>query len=136
LSLDLGIEADDQHHAEVKQHKDMQLLVNHLHESKIFDFASDRLSEHAVIDLYQFGLQQLAGHDGGHAKHLACHILHFYTCHDNQPLHPLAQVSLTESHDDGWELAEAQDVGELDHSIAKPDEELLEIVRNISNNEY
>jgi hypothetical protein len=50
--LDLRIEAEDQHHAEVKQHKEVQLLVNHFCESRIFDFASDKLSGHAVIDLY------------------------------------------------------------------------------------
>jgi hypothetical protein len=139
LSLDLGIEADDQHHAEVKQHKDVQLLVDHLCQSKIFDFSSDRLSEHAVIDLYRFGLHRLAGHDGGHAKHLSRHILRFRTRHDNQPLHPLAQVSITKSHEhneDNRELVEAQDFGELEHSIAESDEELLEMVRNISNGEY
>jgi hypothetical protein len=81
-------------------------------------------------------LQWLAGHDGGHAKHLARHILCFHTQYDGQPLHPVAQVSLTESHEDSWELGEAQDVGELDYSTAQADKELLEMVRNISNNEY
>jgi hypothetical protein len=57
LFLDLGLKADDQHHAEVKQHKDVQLLVDHLCDSKTFDFSADKLSEHPVIDLYRTGLQ-------------------------------------------------------------------------------
>ncbi|KAF8223957.1 hypothetical protein L208DRAFT_1425929 [Tricholoma matsutake] len=93
LFLDLGLEADDQHHAE----------------------------------------------DGGHAKHLSCHVLCFQTCHDNQPLHLLAQLGIGgpgESGERDRELAEAQDAGELDHSIEEPDEELHEMIRNIGNNEY
>jgi hypothetical protein len=139
LFLDLGLEADDQHHAEVKQHKDVQLLVDHLCDSKTFDFSVDKLSEHPVIDLYRMGLQRLAGQDGGHAKHLSHHVLRFQTCHDNQPLHPLAQFGIGgpgESGERDRKLAEAQDAGELDHSIEEPDEELHEMIRSIGNNEY
>jgi hypothetical protein len=85
------------------------------------------------------GLQRLAGRDGGHAKHLSRHVLRFRTRHDNQPLHPLAQFGICgpgESGERDRELAEAQDAGELDHSIEEPDEELHEMIRNIGNNEY
>ena len=54
LSFGLGIEADDQHHTVVKQHKDVQPLVDHLCQFKFFDFSGNRLSEHGVINLYQF----------------------------------------------------------------------------------
>lgn len=137
LISDLGIKADDQHHAEVKQHKDVQLLVDHLCESKFFDFCSDKLSDYAVIDLYRFGLCHLAGQDGGHARHLSHHILHFWTHHDNQlAQHPLVQLHAPEAvepqeleleHSD-QELIEAQDSEKLDHSITEPDEEPLEMV--------
>ncbi|KAF8231197.1 hypothetical protein L208DRAFT_1378252 [Tricholoma matsutake] len=42
LSEELGVEADNQHHAEVRQHKDVQLLLNVLCAAKIFDFSADR----------------------------------------------------------------------------------------------
>jgi hypothetical protein len=145
LISDLEIAANAQHHAKVKQHKYVQLLVDHLCESNIFDFSSDKLSDHAVIDLYRCGLCHLAGQDGGHAKHLACHILCFQTRHDNQlvqhmlvQLHPPAakeHQGLELEHSD-QELMEAQDSKKLDHSITEPDEELLEMVQSISNGEY
>ncbi|KAF8238486.1 hypothetical protein L208DRAFT_1375159 [Tricholoma matsutake] len=97
LSLDLGIEAEDQHHAEVKQHKDVQLLVNHFGESRISDFD--------MIEVMQNTL-------------LIKSFTSVLTMMVNQSP-PFSSNS--------WELAEAEDVGELDHSIAQADEELLEM---------
>ncbi|KAJ7213112.1 hypothetical protein GGX14DRAFT_534293 [Mycena pura] len=72
---DLGVNDEDQHHAHVRQHKDVILLLEHLSESNIFDFSRDKSSDHTVIDLYRTGLYRLAGPDGGHAKHLRRHLL-------------------------------------------------------------
>ncbi|KAJ7854783.1 hypothetical protein B0H13DRAFT_2254728 [Mycena leptocephala] len=70
---DLGVNDEDQHHAHVRQRKDVALLLDHLCTSKIFDFSQDKSSNHTVIDLYRIGLHRLAGPDGGHAKHLRRH---------------------------------------------------------------
>ncbi|KAJ7506208.1 hypothetical protein B0H11DRAFT_2169972 [Mycena galericulata] len=67
---DLGVEDLNQHHAKVRQHKD------------VFDFGNDKISKQNVVDLYRHGLSRLAGSTGGHAKHLARHKLRFRTRHD------------------------------------------------------
>ncbi|KAJ7715541.1 hypothetical protein B0H16DRAFT_1255064, partial [Mycena metata] len=67
---DLGVNDEDQHHAHVQQHKDVELLLEHLCKSRIFDFNQDKSSNHNDIDLYCTRLQRLAGPNGGHAKHL------------------------------------------------------------------
>jgi hypothetical protein len=85
---DLGVEEINQHHAKVRQHTDVHLLLDHLIKAKIFQFAEDKASDHAVVDLYRNGLQQLAGHEGGHARHLARHFTTLRTRHG--PTHPLA----------------------------------------------
>ncbi|KAJ7349600.1 hypothetical protein DFH08DRAFT_665325, partial [Mycena albidolilacea] len=72
---DLGVGDEDQHHSKVSQHKDVQILLKHFSKSRIFEFPFDKSSKHSVVDLYRTGLQRLAGHDGGHAKHLRRHIL-------------------------------------------------------------
>jgi hypothetical protein len=51
LSIDLGVEAEIQHHVEVRQHKDVFLVLDHLCAVTAFDFTNDTQSEHAVIDL-------------------------------------------------------------------------------------
>ncbi|KAJ7726144.1 hypothetical protein DFH07DRAFT_782810 [Mycena maculata] len=81
---DLGVEDEDQHHAKVRQHKDVGLLLDHLCTSKIFDFQHDKASNHTVVDLYRTGLHQLAGPDGGHARHLHRHYLRSRVRHENQ----------------------------------------------------
>ncbi|KAJ7802254.1 hypothetical protein B0H14DRAFT_3092260 [Mycena olivaceomarginata] len=72
---DLGVNDEDQHHAHVRQHQDVTLLLEHLSRSNIFDFSQDKTSNHTVIDLYRTGLHRLAGPEGGHAKHLRRHLL-------------------------------------------------------------
>ncbi|KAJ7827098.1 hypothetical protein B0H13DRAFT_1736282 [Mycena leptocephala] len=81
---DLGVNDEDQHHAHVRQRKDVALLLDHLCTSKIFDFSQDKSSNHTVIDLYRIGLHRLAGPDGGHAKHLRRHVLRSRTRHYNE----------------------------------------------------
>ncbi|KAJ7741731.1 hypothetical protein B0H16DRAFT_1323624, partial [Mycena metata] len=81
---DLGVYVEDQHHAHVQQHKDVELLLDHLCKSKIFEFDQDKVSDHNVVDLYRTGLQRLSGPDGGHAKHLRRHILRSRTRHFNE----------------------------------------------------
>ncbi|KAJ7769808.1 hypothetical protein B0H16DRAFT_1776625, partial [Mycena metata] len=81
---DLGVHDEDQHHAHVRQHKDVVLLLEHFCTSKIFDFSQDKASNHSVIDLYRTGLHRLAGPEGGHAKHLRRHILRSRTRHFNE----------------------------------------------------
>lgn len=72
---ELGVEATNQHHAKVRQHKDVEMLAHHLWKNGVFNFASDKPSEHAVVDLYNIGCVLLAGEKAGHKKHLAKHTL-------------------------------------------------------------
>ncbi|KAJ7626744.1 hypothetical protein B0H17DRAFT_1188009 [Mycena rosella] len=81
---DLGVLDEDQHHAKVKQHKDIMILLDHLCQFNIFDFLQDKLTEHTMVDLYRTGLHRLAGPDGGHAKHLCRHVLRSRTRHFNE----------------------------------------------------
>ncbi|KAJ7689930.1 hypothetical protein B0H17DRAFT_1134645 [Mycena rosella] len=52
MCTELGIDIENKHHAKVRQDKDVQILLKHLCNEKIFDFTADVPSEHAVIDLY------------------------------------------------------------------------------------
>jgi hypothetical protein len=97
---DLGVEELNQHHAKVRQHKDIHILLDHLVEGKIFQFCEDKVSDHALVDLYRNGLQRLAGEDGGHARHLARHLATLRTRHGAVDLAMSATVR---------ELHEAQD---------------------------
>ncbi|KAG6819049.1 hypothetical protein H0H93_015957 [Arthromyces matolae] len=78
---ELGVEYQNQRHAEVGQRKDIEIIVEHLTKHAIFNFEEDKLSNHAVIDLFRTGASRLAGPNGGHAKHLARHILRSRTRH-------------------------------------------------------
>ncbi|KAK7055762.1 hypothetical protein R3P38DRAFT_2498651 [Favolaschia claudopus] len=78
---DVGVEDVNQHHAKVRQHKDVELLIRYFTSSNLFDFTRDKISEQTVVDLYRHGLRRLAGNTGGHAKHLARHKLRFRTRH-------------------------------------------------------
>src|SRR6267154_3260970 len=49
ISRELGVESRNQVHAHVTQRLDIELLVGHLAEHEIFNFALDTLSEHAVV---------------------------------------------------------------------------------------
>ncbi|KIM91756.1 hypothetical protein PILCRDRAFT_94385 [Piloderma croceum F 1598] len=73
IYTDLGVEEINSLHAKVKQHVDVRGYVDHLVDYKIFRWESDTASNHAVVDLYRNGLPQLAGPEGGHAKHLIRH---------------------------------------------------------------
>ncbi|KAF8178739.1 hypothetical protein BJ912DRAFT_1033225 [Pholiota molesta] len=79
LFSDLNIEHQNQQHVHVSQHRDIELLVKHFIKEKIFDFESDVLSEHPVVDLYRSGCIRLAGNNTGHSNHLKRHILHLRT---------------------------------------------------------
>ncbi|KAK7007163.1 hypothetical protein R3P38DRAFT_3212828 [Favolaschia claudopus] len=79
---DLGVEEVNQHHAKVRQHKDVEILTGYFTSSDLFEFNKDKVSEQTVIDLYRHGLHRLAGTKGGHARHFARHKLRFRTRHD------------------------------------------------------
>lgn len=81
LFREMGVEEQNQKHSHVQQHKDVQALVHHFLQHKIFDFRSDVATERTVTDLYCTGLQCLVGQKGGHAKHLIRHRLRLRTCH-------------------------------------------------------
>jgi len=81
LFEDRGVEEINQDHASVLQHKDVEIMIHHIHKHKIFDFTADKPSKQAVVDLYRSGCQRLAGSNGGHAKHLQQHILRFRIHH-------------------------------------------------------
>jgi len=78
---EMGVEEQNQKHSHVQQHKDVQALVHHFLQHKVFDFRSDVATERTVTDLYPTGLQCLAGQKGGHAKHLIRHRLRLRTRH-------------------------------------------------------
>lgn len=77
----MGVQRINEHHAAVKQHKDIQILTGFMESRKVFRFDEDTLSEHAVVDLFRHGLRRLSGPQGGHAKHLERHALRFRTRH-------------------------------------------------------
>ncbi|KAJ7615915.1 hypothetical protein FB45DRAFT_981499 [Roridomyces roridus] len=83
ICQDVGVDTENKHHAKVRQDQDVGLLLKHLCAEGIFNFAADQVSSHAVIDLYQSGVQRLAGSDGGHAKHLRRHVLRSRARHEN-----------------------------------------------------
>ena len=85
---EIGVQDLNERHSRVQQHTDIQLLANHFVKSHAHDFSLDTLSEDLVTDLFRTGLRQLAGPQGGHAKHLARHRLHLRSRHGhrvNQP---------------------------------------------------
>lgn len=96
LFEDIGVEGTNQKHAHVSQHKDIQLITNHLYKSAVFDFTRDKSSEHAVVDLYLTGITRLAGKNGGHVKHLSRHILRLQTRHGD---HLAVDTELSTAHD-------------------------------------
>lgn len=111
---DLGVH-EDQHHAHVRQHQDVILLLEHLSKSNIFDFSQDKSSNHTVIDLYRTGLHRLAGLDGGHAKHLRRHLLRSRTRHTNEmpPNSPKDKDAVMQEND-----ASADELVQLDREFA------------------
>lgn len=121
---DLGVGDEDQHHSKVSQHKDVQILLKHFSKSRIFEFPFDKSSKHSVVDLYRTGLQRLAGHDGGHAKHLRRHILRSRIRHAEEPvvdgdvIPPVSQ-NLPSSDQDVVELMRLEHELELDNERPK-----------------
>jgi hypothetical protein len=121
---DLGVGDEDQHHSKVSQHKDVQILLKHFSKSRIFEFPFDKSSKHSVVDLYCTGLQRLAGHDGGHAKHLRRHILRSRIRHAEEPvvdgdvIPPVSQ-NLPSSDQDVVELMRLEHELELDNERPK-----------------
>ncbi|KAF8128811.1 hypothetical protein K438DRAFT_1645168 [Mycena galopus ATCC 62051] len=107
ICVELGVDIENKHHADVRQDKDVGLLLKHRCAEKIFNFAADIPSEHAVIDLYRGGLQRLAGPDGGHAKHLRRHYLRFRTRHEND----MPPVSAA------WNPAEEAELHDLERDL-------------------
>jgi hypothetical protein len=139
LYEELGVEQQNQVHSEVAQHKDVEILVKHLTKHKVFDFQADKLSKHAVADLYCSGCTRLAGKDGGHAKHLARHKLCLRTRHS--PTHPQPFISTqmptctlpndgllrTVDSEKDWELEWAADNVQFSYNVTLASDELLEL---------
>jgi hypothetical protein len=122
---DLGVEDLNQYHASVRQHKDVEILVEHLVKNRIFEWSEDKASDHLLIDLYRNGLERVAS--GGHARHLKRHALRSRTRHNTasdtfQSLH-------VDSLDLERELNEARDVEMTPHTL-REDDRLLEDVAN------
>ncbi|KAI0314793.1 hypothetical protein OF83DRAFT_1063183 [Amylostereum chailletii] len=126
---ELGVQDINEHHAEVKLQKDVQILVKHLDRAKVFRWSEDQSSKHTVVDLYRNGLTRLAGKDGGHAKHLERHKLRFRTRHDG------VVVDGLDSDEDRWrremldvELLQAEDALpiNIDISDAQEEQEMFE----------
>ncbi|KAJ7211427.1 hypothetical protein C8J57DRAFT_1605879 [Mycena rebaudengoi] len=92
---DLGVNDEDQYHTKVRQHKDVAIILNLLCDANIFEFAKDTASPHSMIDLYRFGSHRVAGHDGGHERHLRRHHLR---AHNERP-----QFTLQEALDNEME---------------------------------
>lgn len=99
----VGVESLNAHHSHVKQHKDVEILSKYLDGEHIFRWSEDKASEHAVIDLHRQGLNRLAGSDGGHAKHLARHILRFRARHDPDTYTALQQQENSGDLMRGWD---------------------------------
>ena len=71
-----------------------------------------------MVDLYRNGLQQLAGEDGGHAKHLMQHLATLCTRHGAADLEPLTSSAAEMAR----ELNEAQDNVHVEFTIQESDE--------------
>lgn len=111
LFEDLGIEHQNQKHKEVSQHRDIEILVKHFIQEKIFVFAADKSSQHTVTDLYQAGCLRLAGQNGGgHINHLKRHILRYRQRHSNLDAGNTDGMHLTPEN---IELISAADAQEL-----------------------
>lgn len=131
LFLDLGVEAQNQHHAHVRQHKDVGIITDHLTKANIFRFSKDKHSEHAVVDLYRHGIERLSGPMGGHEKHLAKHKLRLRTRHSRRSdtYHSTTTTTSDEldaALQDDWER-------ELDHARDAEREEVVLETENIIN---
>ncbi|KAF6743280.1 hypothetical protein DFP72DRAFT_1101243 [Ephemerocybe angulata] len=115
---EMGIEELNQRHTHVGQEKDIIILVNHLRSFHPFDFTKDQPSPQAVVNLYHYGLQRLAGSDGGHRRHLARHKLRLRERHSssdtNIPDDPQDQILARE-----WEhdLGVAADAAAVDFTL-------------------
>lgn len=108
---ELGVDDLNQHHAKVKQHKDIQLLTEHFCSTHTFDFPNDKPSTNAVVDLYRTGLHRLGGPNGGHAKHLRRHKLRLRARHGtSSDTFPNAETLTSDNNDeDNQELLLACD---------------------------
>jgi hypothetical protein len=84
LFADLHIDEINEHHAKVRQHKDVELIVAHSLAANLFDFSKDTASENTFIDQYRTGIHRLSGKTGGHARHLAKHQLRMRTRHGTE----------------------------------------------------
>lgn len=124
LFSDLGTEYQNQKHTHVSQHKDVEILVKHLVKKNVFEFQSDKLSEHAVIDLFRSGCIRLAGQtEGGHASHLKRHLLRLRRCHGTNGGSNLEQETIADH-----ELEHASDSQPIDFTIADKRNELDDIL--------
>ena len=100
IYTETGVRDINEHHAKVQQHTDVSLLVNHLIRTHALSFSHDTLSEHSVTNLFQCGLQQLAGPHGGHAKHLLRHRLRLRSRHDDTSAEQMGQLDPIEIEED------------------------------------
>ena len=135
LFEDLGVEAQNQKHKHVSQRRDVQLLFAYFQKHHVFDFARDKASSGKFrSNLFIEGMRQLSGKNGGHAEHLARHLLRLRSRHseDSTPLPPALAAALQDNPDVFQELEIAQDVnvtmqGTTSPAVAAPSAHLIDI---------
>ena len=133
LFEDLGVERQNQRHAKVLQNRDVQIATLYLQKEDIFNFSKDKPSLHSVVDLYRSGIQRLAGKDGGHAKHLARHILRLRCRHKNEghsfELTPSdSEFERDLQHRAERELVTATDTANAPYTARSESDELMDFV--------
>ncbi|KAF8168390.1 hypothetical protein B0H34DRAFT_645973 [Crassisporium funariophilum] len=134
LFEDLGVQLQNQHHAHVQQHCDVQLVANHLSTHHVFNFALDSPSSHSVVDLFATGLVRLSGENGGHAKHLLRHKLCLCTRHTTESATSTsAAMSDTATREAFWELETARDAQVVDYQVTKRRTELEEFAEELND---
>ncbi|RXW12444.1 hypothetical protein EST38_g13409 [Candolleomyces aberdarensis] len=108
LLEELGVEAQNQKHAHVRQQRDVQLLVDYFSKHNVFNFNKDKSTAGNFFDLFTEGTRRLSGPTGGHAKHLARHALRLRTRHQD-PSHADIPDELSQNPDAYQELEVAKD---------------------------
>ncbi|KAF5335323.1 hypothetical protein D9611_011724 [Ephemerocybe angulata] len=134
LFEDLGVQLQNQHHAHVQQHRDVQLVADHLSTHHVFNFALDSPSSHSVVDLFATGLVRLSGENGGHAKHLLRHKLRLRTRHTTESATSTsAAVSDTATREAFRELETARDAQVVDYQVTERRTELEEFAEGLND---
>ncbi|KAI0337892.1 hypothetical protein BDW22DRAFT_1339041 [Trametopsis cervina] len=131
---DLGLANLWQRHSEVRQDKDVEILVGHLVQAHVFHFARDKISKQTVTALFHTGLRRLSGPTGGHAKHILRHQLRLRSRHANGSLanDSSADADMIEL---AQELEDAADAVEVDFTTDDVDDDITSQVHVPTLNE-